>query len=427
MNSILNDLTYCDGRFEKDARATFSDSPSRLKLRSNTFQGIQTSLEKRRTPAKTNDFFIPSAALPQMNVVEEGAQGEGGVNQEKSEITHRNPEEIATEVGYGASKKLKVGSKQFEGLNLSRVKNMPDEAPIQKDEVKENVVVDEKMPESVLPAVNDIKRELPKVELPRAVPVKEEEKKQPEIQPIPVDNVQNEISTPKPKENEVEEKIDEFANLQKVTEKYEQTAQEYDRAKQELSSAEEAFQESKRQLETTEKEIEGRKEEIQNQRNVIDTTKKDIATIEEETEKVRSEIRRRTIAIEKAREKKARETRDVVDKTKQVKENTSQNQLGIEANNKTIESMNKEAQTLASEENQVLSEKAKARSELEKVEEILKAITLPEGAEEYMSEEKENSSIKQENRDNVIDFPNYASDIVNEDELQKSIGAYKAG
>ena len=75
MNSVLNDLTYCDGRFEPNAHATFSDSPSRLKLRSNTFQGIRVSLEKRRTPAKMNEFIIPSASLPEIKVAEEGTQG----------------------------------------------------------------------------------------------------------------------------------------------------------------------------------------------------------------------------------------------------------------------------------------------------------------------------------------------------------------
>lgn len=442
MNSVLNDLTYCDGRFETEGKAAFSDSPSRLKLRSNTYQGICASLEKRRTPAYKNDFFIPSVALPEVQV-QEGTGVAGGVvnDVKKDEFTYKDPAELGTTKG-GASKKLKVGPVQLSGVTRARDKNMPESTVVN---VTSNVEV-KPIEEQVIPIAPAV--ELPKTSLPKVEPVVE---KAPVVESAPIqpEPIKEEIETPvidakvesptpvvndssqQENDNEKEEQVDEFASLQKVTEQYQQAAKEYDIAKQELDSAEKEMATSKEKLETTEKEITEKENELTNQRNVIDTARKDIASLQEEVGKVREEIKRKTIAIDKAREKKEIGRRELESKTKQTKETNTQYQQGIESNNKTLENLKKESQKLVDEENQVLSEKANVRSELEGLEEILKAITLPEGAEEYIEETREVQApiYETENRTSFIPFDttkNTNDVVIEQAPYEKSIGAYRA-
>lgn len=433
MNSVLNDLTYCDGRFDIDAYATFSDSPSRLKLRSNTYQGIQASLEKRRTPAKANEFIIPSVALPEMKVVED--ETPGGMNKEtkKDEFTYKNLSELES-VQNGASKKLKVGQKQHDGLVSIRDKYME----VLPDNEKKEAIVEEK--QTIPTPIVD----LPKVDFPKTDSTEEVSKVIDAISPIAIDEVKSEpVKTEETKveptvseeptsnvkeevENEMkeEEPVDEFSTLQKATEKYQEVAKEYDKAKQELNNAEDEMKTSKEKLETTEREISEKEDELNNQRNVIDTARKDIASIQEEIEKVREEIKRKTVAIEKAREKKEREKRELENQTKQTKETNNQYQQGIEANNKTLEKLKEESKELANEESKVLNERTSIRSELEELEEILKAITLPEDIEEYTDSVSPSPKQEPEIRPSFIPVVEDKSDVVIDLPTQKSIGSY---
>ncbi len=375
MNSILNEITYMDGRDENGSTMVVIDTPAKLKLRNETNQSIRRNLSYRRSPRiKSSTFSIPSAA---MAMPLPGDTSEVEVKKQASnDYTTSKVLTSAQEVG--AKKKLRLESLQFAKMRAAMYKEQPfekiAEVPIKKEEAA-----------TVVPPVVPVTPKVEK-EVTSSVPS--------DTKTVSIDDVRQkayekkEESTPViPASQPVEKELDDFGRLQKVTEEYKAASQVFSQTQDKLNRAEETLKNYRQELKDAEKEVSKQQERIASHQGAIDTAEKDIETIEKEKQEILDKIRKKIVLISEAKERKEQERRKLEEETKKIEKEAEDYHQKINTQKSTLVEMNGKVADLSKKEQETLERRMEKQREKDALLEIFNAIELPPEIEE--KEDKE--------------------------------------
>ena len=386
MDSILNEITYSDGRMDMQ-KTQFVDTPAKLKLRERTFDGIRRSLDARRSPIKQeNDFNIPSAFM----AMEISADGANGGNSGFRLLNHSLENTAMAQKG----KRLKVSAQQrdlFIRKQAEQAVSVPTVEVENANVVSESVapVAPEVQPTAVVPEIvaNTVPVEnvAPEVQTVEAVVT-------PEVAHAPMDPLdvarekvlQNVAVAPVVADNGAVDAIlhtNDFAKLQDETALYTQAQKDYQAAmdlKEQKASEKDAAEARRNSLAD---EIDRKRLDITEQTEVRDSMQKSNSELESEIAETKKEIaeKRRifqqyTAQVQKDRDRALKAVEALDGQIHTIQTDTANKE-------KQLENMNVEYQTLTDEANEATARRSELQEELTRLKEIAQAIQLPEGME----------------------------------------------
>ena len=406
MNNVLNEFTYCDARVENGSRMALADTPARLKVRKNTFQGIYRSIDRRRKPTERkmnfnafpNAFAIPAAAMPTMTSDDEDGTVTGG-----SHFTiidgGKDPHVLRSPID---AKKLRILPAQKQavatnGKKASVYRPFQEEA---KTEISEEVVptvtvqasqepLQQVEVQAVAPSVSEV---IPQVEEKQAISLDDIDKVRQKAytQTQEMEQPVAEATMNRPVE-EPEVELTEFARLQKATKEYTDVVNAFEEAKERLNEQQDRLATTKKELAGIEEDIVRGKNQIIGQQESIANAQKDAKAIEKEIQETRQNLVRLEAKINRKKEETLLKKRNTEKKEQEVIKEISNVGAKIGEGKGRLESIAEEQQRLSQKETEELKKLAEQRAQLGSLKEIINAITLPEGLS--LDESKQNDSI----------------------------------
>lgn len=414
MNDILNNLTYSEDRVNGSFKIT--NTPSKLKLRARTYEGLSNNINKRR---KSSFFSIPDAFMAQ-DVYMSPLQQQPAVQQPQSVYTapqnngYTKTQEIKRATAVAAPKKLKTNIDQIRALEALNKNTTSSYIEISNESVNRTPVMPTSSNYNVSPATtstttspvtfntttNNVENKNFNTELTSPIfeasapyqNINQNVINQNLIQDTKIEAAREKVFSVKSENinSEVTNAIetDEFAKLEKMTDEYNVINEEYNKSKKILEDKQQESENTKNELNTAEKDLSKINEKINSHIASIDSAKKDISALQEEMKSVTEKINKKMDLIKAAKEKKLKEKLSVEEEASKLMEEIKNDNKKIDEIKQTIKEKDEEKQSLALEENKVLKQKTELQNEYEQKLEILKAMTLPAEIVKYVEGEE---------------------------------------
>lgn len=386
MDSILNEITYSDGRMDMQ-RAEFIDTPAKLKLRANTFQGINRSLRARHGAPSTQSFRIPGAYMA-MDVA--GGTGENGGNSGFTVIeSDLKDRQVA---GSPTTKRLKINAGQ-KSLFVSKTAQslMSQDVPEMATPVVENVVptVEPQQP------VASVETEQSPVQTPGAE-VPQEVKTAPSVDDA-IDAAREKVlnnPTPAPDATVANvtaeaEQMDSFTRLQQATSEYEKMNEEIKQADERLEAGRKDLQGLQDKYSEIGKSLENQELEIHEKMEAIGEHERETAKIQENIEALNRKIEDKLRYVETLKKKRAEEKAKKEEEARKLSSEKEEYQRKIDDRQMKVDELFEKSKTLEEKEREALKAREEAQKILEQKNTLYEAITLPEieGMEDDYEEE----------------------------------------
>jgi len=406
--SILNEITYSDGRMDMQ-QTEFVDTPAKLKLRANTFAGINRSLNARRNPAKrVNEFNfnIPNAYMA-MDIPNGDNAGGNGFTIVEGNLSAQQLHESSTR------KRLKVKPMQRDlfvakssSVTANATVNQP--APVAEQPVMERPVVapqaevvSEVTPEAVAPVVAE------------TAPVVEQPVVQEEVKPATSIDDQIDAAREKVLHSDLvqqAENMDSFAKLQMATEEYGKMNEDTRVAEEQLASKQEELEGLKKQYSGMEENLESKETELHERMEVIGKHERDTAQINEEIDSLNKKIEEKLRYVQELKKKKAEEMKKKEAEAAKVSQEAEEYQRKIDERQNKVNELAERSKALEEQEKVALEAREQAQRTLEEKKALFEAITLPELEGTEIEETQEEVA---DVDSNIVDFP-----VVNEENVE---------
>ncbi len=408
MDSVLNEITYSDGRMDMQ-RAEFIDTPAKLKLRANTYQGINRSLRARRNPvSSTSGFQIPRAYMA-MDTTPAGSTS-GGVSGSSDFTIIEGNLQNQQFTDHPTIKRLRINAGQ-KALFMEKAT-----AALSGGQVvgtgAENVPVSENAPGVEAPTVAEtpITPDIPVAPVEPVVstpPVAPVEAVTPEVpvsvdatpvpeQPAPsvddaIDAAREKVLASTAENNAVQqaENMDSFAKLQQATKEYEQMNEEIKQADARLEAGRKDLQGLQDKYSEIGKSLESQELEIHEKMEVIGEHERETAKIQENIEALNRKIEDKLRYVEVLKKKRADEKRKKEEEAEKILAEREEVQRKIDDRQMKVDELFEKSKTLEEKEREALREREEAQRVLEEKNTLYEAITLPEieGMEDAYEEE----------------------------------------
>lgn len=367
MSNILNDLTYSEDKINGQFKIT--NTPSKLKLRARTYEGLNKNISKRRSTSH-DTFVIPEAFMPQ-NVYVQQPQVQMPYQVLDNSYTKTSDIKKAAEVA--SPKKLKTSREQINALLNLHVSvnnepsgyNVTDAVPqttgVEMNNYSVSSIENNSVNDNQIYANSSIN-----------INYNNDAKLEDAREKVFAKNL--EVS-----DNNVDKAIeaDEFSKLDKITKEYNVINDEYNKSKKILEEKQQENENRKNELTKAENDLSTVSSKINDHKEVIDAAKKDISMIREEMREVTEKINHKIELIKVAKERRLKEKLSIEEEASKLMDEIKTSDNKLTEIKETIALKDQEKEQLAIEEDKLLKEKMEIQNEYDKKLEILKAMTLP--------------------------------------------------